>query len=74
MIKLLFAVLAVSQAPASTRLDDVSCLVTLTEDNRRPVGLVVADEEPKPFSALLRLQGSGGPGRVLACGVLHNIF
>ncbi|KAL2761161.1 hypothetical protein ACRALDRAFT_2092563 [Sodiomyces alcalophilus JCM 7366] len=74
IIRLLFAVIAVSESPASIRLDALSCLMTLTEDNRRAAELVVADEDPKPFSALLQLQGGQGASRVLACGVLHNIF
>ncbi|KAG7134076.1 putative ARM-like repeat-containing protein like [Verticillium longisporum] len=73
-VTLLFLALASADAPAPVRLDALSCLLILTEDNRRLAELVVADEDPKPFSALLGLQGAHGAGRVLACGVLHNVF
>ncbi|KAG7124825.1 hypothetical protein HYQ44_002010 [Verticillium longisporum] len=75
-VTLLFLALASADAPAPApvRLDALSCLLILTEDNRRLAELVVADEDPKPFSALLGLQGAHGAGRVLACGVLHNVF
>ncbi len=72
--KLIAAVIAHVDTPQHLRLDAVSCLMTLAEDNRRVAEFLVADEEPKPFSALLNLQAGSGPGRVLACGVLHNVF
>ncbi|CRK40379.1 hypothetical protein BN1723_004807 [Verticillium longisporum] len=71
-VTLLFLALASADAPAHVRLDALSCLLILTEDNRRLAELIVADEDPKPFSALLGLQGTHGAGQVLACGVLHN--
>ncbi|KAG7103822.1 hypothetical protein HYQ44_020399 [Verticillium longisporum] len=73
-VTLLFLALASADAPAHVRLDALSCLLILTEDNRRLAELIVADEDPKPFSALLGLQGTHGAGQVLACGVLHNVF
>lgn len=73
-VTLLAAVIAHTETPQHLRLDAVSCLMTLAEDNRRVAEFLVADEEPKPFSALLNLQAGSGPGRVLACGVLHNVF
>ncbi|KAM0323471.1 hypothetical protein ACHAQA_008750 [Verticillium albo-atrum] len=79
-VTLLFVAVAVDEAPAPVRLDALSCLLTLVEDNHRLAELIVADEDPKPFSTLLRLQaaprsgGAAAAGQVLACGVLHNIF
>ncbi|ROT41812.1 hypothetical protein SODALDRAFT_325996 [Sodiomyces alkalinus F11] len=74
ILTLLLTVIASSESPASIRLDALSCLMTLAEDNRPVVELVIADQDPKPFTALLQLQDSRGVGRVLVCGVLHNVF
>ncbi|KAM0275698.1 hypothetical protein ACHAQH_007495 [Verticillium albo-atrum] len=73
-VTLLFIALASPDSPANVRLDALSCLLTLVEDNSRLAELIVADEDPKPFSALLGMQATKGAGQVLACGVLHNIF
>ncbi|OHF02280.1 hypothetical protein CORC01_02560 [Colletotrichum orchidophilum] len=71
---LLFTVVAHPDTPSSICLDSLSALLTLSEDNQRLAQDVVADESPKPLTALTKLQGVAGAKGVLACGVLHNIF
>ncbi|GKT47477.1 putative aryl-alcohol dehydrogenase AAD14 [Colletotrichum spaethianum] len=71
---LLFAIIAYADSPPSICLDALSALLTLSEDNTRLAQDVVADDSPKPLTALLKLQGVPGAKGVLACGVLHNIL
>lgn len=73
-VNLLALIIAGPGSPSGVRLDALSCLLTLVEDNRQLAEFFVADEEPKPFSALLNFQASQGAARVLACGILHNIY
>ncbi|TKW53748.1 putative ARM-like repeat-containing protein [Colletotrichum tanaceti] len=71
---LLFAIIAYADSPSSICLDALSALLTLSEDNTRLAQDIVADENPKPLTALTKLQGVSGAKGVLACGVLHNIL
>ncbi|KAL0944658.1 arm-like repeat-containing protein [Colletotrichum truncatum] len=71
---LLFTIIAHKDSPSSICLDALSALLTLSEDNRRLAEDVVADESPKPLTALTKLQATPDAKGVLACGVLHNIF
>ncbi|KAK1593865.1 uncharacterized protein LY79DRAFT_702962 [Colletotrichum navitas] len=71
---LLFAIIAYADSPPSVCLDALSALLTLSEDNTRLARDVVADNSPKPLTALIELQGVSGAKGVLACGVLHNIL
>ncbi|OHX01129.1 ARM-like repeat-containing protein [Colletotrichum incanum] len=71
---LLFAIIASADSPPSICLDALSALLTLSEDNIRLAQDVVADDTPKPLTALIKLQGVPGAKAVLACGVLHNIL
>ncbi|KAK1531503.1 hypothetical protein CPAR01_11152 [Colletotrichum paranaense] len=71
---LLFTVIAHPDTPSSICLDALSALLTLSEDNKRLAQDVVADESPKPLTALTKLQEVAGAKGVLACGILHNIF
>ncbi|KAK1979940.1 hypothetical protein LZ30DRAFT_751059 [Colletotrichum cereale] len=71
---LLFAIIAYADSPPSVCLDALSALLTLSEDNTRLAQDVVADDTPKPLTALIKLQGVPGAKGVLACGVLHNIL
>jgi hypothetical protein len=73
-LALLAHAVALPAAPAPLRYDALSCLMTLAEDNQRVAEFLVADATPKPMTALLALQAGTGPARVLACGVLHNVF
>ncbi|EFQ30577.1 hypothetical protein CGRA01v4_12575 [Colletotrichum graminicola] len=71
---LLFAIIAYADSPPNICLDALSALLTLSEDNTRLARDVVADDSPKPLTALIKLQGVSGAKGVLACGVLHNIL
>ncbi|KAH6677955.1 hypothetical protein F5X68DRAFT_278084 [Plectosphaerella plurivora] len=73
-LSLLAHAVALPASPAPLRYDALSCFMTLAEDNKRVAEFLVADEAPKPMTALLDLQAGKGPARVLACGVLHNVF
>ncbi|KAK0655363.1 hypothetical protein B0T16DRAFT_384271 [Cercophora newfieldiana] len=40
-----------------------------------PIGQAITDDlETRCYDELLKLKAGGGPGAVLACGVLHNVF
>ncbi|KAK1967920.1 hypothetical protein LY78DRAFT_679786 [Colletotrichum sublineola] len=71
---LLFATIAYADSPPSVCLDALYALLTLSEDNTRLAQDIVADNSPKPLTALIKLQGVPGAKGVLACGVLHNIL
>ncbi|KAK2057811.1 hypothetical protein LY76DRAFT_626855 [Colletotrichum caudatum] len=71
---LLFAIVAYADSPPSVCLDALSALLTLSEDNTRLAQDLVADDSPKPLTALVKLQRVPGARGVLACGVLHNVL
>ncbi|KAK1996719.1 hypothetical protein LX36DRAFT_750238 [Colletotrichum falcatum] len=71
---LLFAIIAYPDSPPSVCLDALSALLTLSEDNTRLAQDLVADDSPKPLTALIKLQRVPDAKGVLACGVLHNIL
>ncbi|KAK2026606.1 hypothetical protein LX32DRAFT_654581 [Colletotrichum zoysiae] len=71
---LLFAIVAYADSPPSVCLDALSALLTLSEDNIRLAQDLVADDSPKPLTALVKLQSVPGAKSVLACGVLHNVL
>ncbi|PHH56244.1 hypothetical protein CFIMG_000372RA [Ceratocystis fimbriata CBS 114723] len=50
----------------------MTCLMTLTEDNREMCEQILAT--PEAFPLLMKLKELDGATSVLACGVLHNIF
>ncbi|KAH6659366.1 hypothetical protein BKA67DRAFT_544261 [Truncatella angustata] len=52
----------------------LSCLMTLTEDNRQFVERILGDTQNNVFKHLMSFKGGNDFKAVLACGVLHNIF
>jgi hypothetical protein len=72
--KFLFVVASSSLAPRATVDSVLSCLMTLTEDNRQFVERLLGDSESNLFKHLVSFKADGGLRAVLACGVLHNIF
>ncbi|KAF7535883.1 hypothetical protein G7054_g4987 [Neopestalotiopsis clavispora] len=54
------------------RHSSLSCLMTLTEDNRQFVENILGDSNI--FKHLMTLKAGNGLTAVSACGVLHNVF
>ncbi|KAK9776766.1 hypothetical protein AB5N19_10644 [Seiridium cardinale] len=51
----------------------LSCLMTLTEDNRQFVERILGDDQ-NAFKHLMSFKAGNGLRAVLSCGVLHNVF
>jgi len=69
---MLFNLVAAEFTTASVLDSTLSCLLTLSEDNKPFVDILLADA--KCYGNLAELQRGLGMKAVLACGVLHNIF
>ncbi|KAK0641637.1 hypothetical protein B0T16DRAFT_218634 [Cercophora newfieldiana] len=74
ILRFLFRLVSTPSIPAEVFEETLSCLITLSEDNL-PIGQAITDDlETRCYDELLKLKAGGGPGAVLACGVLHNVF
>jgi len=72
--RFLFRLVSTPSIPPEVFEEALSCLMTLSEDNL-PMGQAITDDqETWCYDELLKLKAGGGPGAVLACGVLHNVF
>ncbi|KAH8680880.1 hypothetical protein BX600DRAFT_428856 [Xylariales sp. PMI_506] len=73
IIKFLFTLTSSDLVTESARTSVLSCMMTLTEDNRQFVERVLGDDS-NPFKHLVSFNTGDGLRAVLACGVLHNVF
>lgn len=72
--RFLFVLASSSLVPVTAVESALSCLMTLTEDNRQFVERILGDTECSLFKHLVSYKADGGLRAVLACGVLHNVF
>lgn len=74
IVQFLFALISSSLANVEGQNCALSCMMTLSEDNRQFVERILAGENTHCFKHLMAFKLGGGLRSVLACGVLHNIF
>lgn len=74
VLSLLFTLVRSEAVPTAVVNSILSCMVTLSEDNRQFVERILGDSHTKCFKQLMAYKLGGGLRAVLACGVLHNIF
>lgn len=74
ILRFLFRLVSTAAILPEVFEETLICLMTLSEDNL-PIGqAIIDDQETRCYDALLSLKAAGGPGSILACGVLHNVF
>lgn len=74
IVKFLFTLIASDLAPDNAKSSSLSCLMTLAEDNRQFVEMILGDGQHDVFKHLMSFKAGTGLRAVLACGVLHNVF
>ncbi|CAG8962331.1 hypothetical protein HYFRA_00005386 [Hymenoscyphus fraxineus] len=72
ILNFLFGLLAFELTPREVSNEVLSCLTTLTEDNKPTVQQIVDNGDW--VKGLMQLKDSKTPLAVTACGTLHNIF
>ncbi|KAK6828602.1 hypothetical protein PG987_011943 [Apiospora arundinis] len=74
VLKFLFTLVSCDLATIEVANGALSCMMTLSEDNRQFVERILGDDQTKCFKHLLTFKSGRSLRAVLACGVLHNIF
>ncbi|KAI1849329.1 hypothetical protein JX266_004824 [Neoarthrinium moseri] len=74
IIAFLFKLVSSDLASDDVISSALSCMITLTEDNRQFVERILGDGEHNVFKQLMSFKTASGSRAVFACGVLHNIF
>ncbi|KAK7956080.1 uncharacterized protein PG986_005302 [Apiospora aurea] len=73
-VKFLFTLMSCDAATNDVVNGALSCMMTLSEDNRQFVERILGDDQTKCFKQLLVYKSGRSLRAVLACGILHNIF
>ncbi|KAI1826512.1 hypothetical protein F4861DRAFT_87205 [Xylaria intraflava] len=74
ILQFLFTLISTGDIKASVLKSALSCMITLSEDNRLFAENVLGDSTSQCYKRLTTLKNGDGFEAVLACGVLHNIF
>ncbi|KAI2628368.1 hypothetical protein GGS21DRAFT_540516 [Xylaria nigripes] len=74
ILRFLFTLISVDSTTASVLRSALSCMITLSEDNRHFVEAILGDSTTQCYNRLTTLKNGDGLEAVLACGVLHNVF
>ncbi|GAP86363.1 putative arm-like repeat-containing protein [Rosellinia necatrix] len=74
ILRLLFTLVSFDSTTASVLKSVLSCMITLSEDNRQFVEAILGDSTNQPYNHLTAFKSGGDYKAVLACGVLHNVF
>lgn len=72
ILNFLFGLLNAASVPGELFTEALSCIASLTEDNKILTQQIV--EREAWLKGLMQLREHGGPRAVAACAVLHNIF
>ncbi|KAK8118909.1 ARM-like repeat-containing protein [Apiospora kogelbergensis] len=73
-VRFLFTLISCDAATTEVANGALSCMMTLSEDNRQFVERILGDDQNKCFKHLLAFKSGRSLRAVLACGILHNIF
>ncbi|KAI0184424.1 hypothetical protein EV127DRAFT_238437 [Xylaria flabelliformis] len=74
ILRLLFNLISNDSTTASVLKSALSCMITMSEDNRQFVEAVLGDSANQCYKHLIALRNGDGFKAALACGVLHNVF
>ncbi|KAI0453100.1 hypothetical protein F5B21DRAFT_310460 [Xylaria acuta] len=74
ILRLLFNLISTDSTTASALKSALSCMITMSEDNRQFVEAILGDSANQCYKHLVTLRNGDGFKAVLACGVLHNVF
>ncbi|KAI0117766.1 hypothetical protein GGR51DRAFT_555049 [Nemania sp. FL0031] len=74
ILRFLFTLVSTDSTTASVLKSTLSCMITLSEDNRQFVEAVLGDSVNQCYKHLTTFKNGDGFKAVLACGVLHNVF
>lgn len=74
ILRFLFTLVSSDLTTASALTSALSCMITLSEDNRQFVEAILGDSANHCYKHLITLKNGDGFKAALACGVLHNIF
>ncbi|KAI1127358.1 hypothetical protein F5Y10DRAFT_266170 [Nemania abortiva] len=70
----LFTLVSTDSATASVQKSTLSCMITLSEDNRQFVEAILGDSANQCYKHLITFRSGDDFKAALACGVLHNVF
>ncbi|KAI1353731.1 hypothetical protein F5Y01DRAFT_50099 [Xylaria sp. FL0043] len=74
ILRFLFTLISTDSTTASVLKSALSCMITLSEDNRQFVEAILGDSTHQCYKHLMNFKNGDGFKAVLACGVLHNVF
>lgn len=74
ILRFLFTLVSSDLTTASVLKSALSCMITLSEENRQFVEAILGDSANQCYKHLTTLKNGDGFKAVLACGVLHNVF
>ncbi|TGJ81598.1 hypothetical protein E0Z10_g7176 [Xylaria hypoxylon] len=74
ILQFLFTLISNDSTTASVLKSALSCMITLSEDNRPFVEAILGDSTNQCYKHLTTFKNSDGFKAVFACGVLHNVF
>jgi len=70
----LFTLVSTEFTNPSVLKSALSCMITLSEENRQFVEVILGDSKNQCYKHLIAFKNGGGFKAGYACGVLHNIF
>ncbi|KAJ8116678.1 hypothetical protein ONZ43_g4391 [Nemania bipapillata] len=74
ILRFLFTLVSADGTTAPVLKSTLSCMITLSEDNRQFVEAILGDSVTQCYKHLTIFKNSDGFKAVLACGILHNVF
>ncbi|CAJ2513693.1 Uu.00g018120.m01.CDS01 [Anthostomella pinea] len=74
IVRFLFTLVSAEFTTAAVLNSALSCMTTLSEDNRHFVEAILGDNATQCYKHLVTFRGGDGHKAVLSCAVLHNIF
>jgi hypothetical protein len=74
IVYFLFTLVSTQFTKPSVLKSALSCMVTLSEENRQFVEAILGDSKHQCYKHLIAFKSGGGFKAGYACGVLHNIF
>ncbi|KAI0418507.1 hypothetical protein F5X98DRAFT_111653 [Xylaria grammica] len=74
ILRFLFTLISNDSTTASVLKSALSCMITLSEDNRQFAEAILGDSTNQCYKYLTVFKNSDGFKAVFSCGVLHNIF
>ncbi|KAJ2987366.1 hypothetical protein NUW58_g4546 [Xylaria curta] len=74
ILRFLFTLISTDSTIASVLRSALSCMITLSEDNRQFVEAILGDSTNQCYKHLTTFKNADGFKAVLACGVLQNVF